>query len=138
MLKQRPDRQPDLKITNLRMPNDSTIEYDLTYSKIPRSEDWQIPHNSTFLPTEEIKSDTNYVVWSEEIDEPYTTTKGKQRTRKRHDWCWIEEEQQYVVSTQSDTARKIKQKLLRDAHQDVVKAQSRFDELFEQIIDLPK
>lgn len=137
---QRPERKPNLTISNLRVDEDEcAIYYNLAHNRTDpgREEFWQIPHNSTFDPNIEIIEGGSYAVWTETIDVPYTTARGKQRTKKRYDWCWIERLDDYEFEPLSPMAQRAKHKIERDRvkqqkqkFSEIESAVAKFRELF--------
>ena len=137
MLSKRPDRKPNLTLTNLRVEEgfNNRIYYDFAEARnSAKSEFWQIPINSTFDPKIEILPNTAYAIWSTIIYEPYITTTGRHRNRARHEWEWIEPLEQYLFDTQTETTKHAKERLMVDAYHRMVEAQNNFIGLFETIV----
>jgi hypothetical protein len=140
MDKQRPDRKPNLTISNIRIDEDEcAIFYNLAHNKSDpgREEFWQIPHNSTFDPNIEMEIGGSYAVWTEEISVPYTTASGKQKSKKRYDWCWIERLDDYEFEPLSPMAQRAKHKIhqekekkLQAGFKEIETAVAKFRELF--------
>lgn len=139
MLTKRPDRAPNLTISNIRIgpENECAIYYNLAHNKTnpDREEHWEIPHNSTFDPNIEMEEGGSYAVWTEEIDVPYTTSTGKKRNKKRYDWCWVEQldlyERDAAAAQMSESGRKLKRKKVSDQFQKVESEISILKNLFD-------
>ena len=133
----RPNSKPNLRISNLhtKAGHDTSIYYELAHSpvdKIGEEFEWSLPNGITAFPFDEcnLEEGQSYAVWCEEVEELYTTNKGKKRYRKRFDWIWAEPLAQYEreEAPLTPTGRKLKQKLRQEKF---IHAISILNELFD-------
>ena len=106
MLKQKPNREPDLTIRDIRIdPDTLTIYYKLYYDKsIDNEVDWIIPQNTTFEPPADFKDGTSWAVWTEDISP----------TRKKdYDWVYLESMSEHNGAALTPLGRKIKNKRVK-------------------------
>jgi len=132
MIRTKPDSKPNLTVADIQV-GDNCIDYKLAYARDGRRENWKMPHNSNFMPPDFMTEGDDYAVWTEEIDVPYTTAKGRKATKKRHDWVFVMPLKDYEDDHAAiDTAmtQKLKRAKMKEEFKKVEGAINNFKSLF--------